>query len=155
MMPRVVKPVRRQYEKGKKKFREETNEGAQPMKQLKLWLVAVLSGVVLLGCVAQQNSNSGSGTSGTQTTPARSSGSPQSLSGPPAHDHQAETAVPRISVTEAEAAVRQGEAVLLDVRLAQAYTAGHIKGAIAMAEPEIAARSGSLPRDKKIITYCT
>jgi hypothetical protein len=153
-MQRAVRPVRLHMERAKEALREGS-KGVPPMKQLKLWLATVLGSVVLVGCVSQQNSSSGSGTSGAQTTPARTSGSPQSLSGPPGHDHEAETAVPRISVTEAEAAVRQGEAVLLDVRLAPAYTAGHIKGAIAMPEPEIAARARSLPKDKKIITYCT
>ncbi len=125
------------------------------MKQLRLWLLTILVGGVLLGCVAQQNSNSGNPTPSTQTTPTRSQASPQSPSGPPGHDHAAETAVARISVTEAEAAVKQGEAVLLDVRQAPAYTAGHIKGAIAMPESEIASRAGTLPKGKKIITYCT
>ncbi|HKO99322.1 MAG TPA: rhodanese-like domain-containing protein [Pyrinomonadaceae bacterium] len=125
------------------------------MKQLRLWLLTILVGGVLLGCVAQQNSNSGNPTPGTQTTPARSQASPQSLNGPPGHDHAAETAVARMGVTEAEAAVKQGEAVLLDVRQAPAYAAGHIKGAIFMPEAEIASRAGTLPKGKKIITYCT
>ena len=117
------------------------------MKQLILSLVAALAGALLIGCAGQQQNNSSSAVG--RQTPA----SPQA-SNPDGHDHAAESAVPRISVTEAEAAVRRGEAVFLDVRQAPAYTAGHIKGAITMPEAEIPSRAGTLPRDKKIITYC-
>jgi rhodanese-related sulfurtransferase len=70
-------------------------------------------------------------------------------------DHAAEAAVPRISVTEAEALVKKDEAILLDARQESAFRAGHIKGAISMPGAEIPFRVSILPRDKKIITYCT
>ena len=117
------------------------------MKQLILSLVAALVGALLIGCAGQQQNNI-SPTVGRQT-PA----SPKP-SNPDGHDHAAESAVPRINVTEAEAAVKRGEAVFLDVRQTPAYTAGHIKGTITMPEAEIPSRAGTLPRDKKIITYC-
>ena len=122
------------------------------MKQLSLWLVTILVGGALLGCVAQQNSNSSGPTPSTQMTPTRSQASPQPSGG---HDHAAETAVPRIGIMEAQAAADRGEAVFLDVRQMDAFRTGHIKGAIAMPEAEIVARAGTLPKDKKIITYCS
>ena len=120
------------------------------MKILQLLLVAAIAAGVLLSCAQQQNSNSS--TSSRQPTPPRAS---QSVSNTNGHDHAAESAVPRINVMEAQAAVNRGEAVLLDVRQPPAYNAGRIKGAILMPEAEIPSRAGALPRDKKIIKYCT
>lgn len=114
------------------------------MKQLKISLIAALVSVALVGCAGQQNSNTGSSAS-PQTQASRPS---------PDQDNAAETAAARISIPEAEAAMKRGEAVFLDVRQPDAYSAGHIKGAIAMPEGEVAARAVKLPKDKKIITYC-
>ncbi|MBA3573320.1 MAG: rhodanese-like domain-containing protein [Pyrinomonadaceae bacterium] len=127
------------------------------MKRLKLSVVAALAGSALLGCAAQQNSNSGSRTTERPgTAPSQPQAAPQSSNAATGgHDHAAETAVPRISIMEAEAAVKRGEAVFLDVRQAPAYNAGRIKGAILMPEAEIASRAMTLPKGKKIITYCS
>ncbi len=127
------------------------------MKRLKLSVVAALAGSALLGCAAQQNSNSGSRTAERPgSAPSQPQAAPQSSNAAAGgHDHAAETAVPRISITEAEAAVKRGEAVFLDVRQAPAYNAGRIKGATLMPEAEIALRATTLPKGKKIITYCT
>jgi len=121
------------------------------MKRLGLSLIAALAGGVLLGCATQQTSNTGGRTVSSQTQ-----ASPQSPGAAAAdHDHAAESAVPRISITEADVAVKRGEAVFLDVRQASAYNAGRIKGAILMPEGEIPLRARMLPKDKKIITYCS
>ena len=120
------------------------------MKQLILSLVVALAGSVLLGCNTQPR-NTGSTTRPAQSTPTRAQASPP-VGG---HDHAAETAVPRIGITEAQAAADRGEAVFLDVRQMDAFRTGHIKGAIAMPEAEIVARARTLPKDKKIITYCS
>lgn len=127
------------------------------MKRLKLSLLAALAGsALLLGCAAQQNSNSGSRTAERPGTAAsQPQAAPQSSNNAAGHDHAAETAVPRISIKEAEASVKRGEAVFLDVRQAPASNAGRIKGAILMPETEIALRATTLPKGKKIITYCT
>ena len=127
------------------------------MKRLRLSLVAGLAGGVLLGCVAQQK-NTGSTTASPETTPTRSQAqaSPQSSkTADEGHDHVAETAVTRISIGEAQAAMNRSEAVFLDVRQPVAYSAGRIKGAILMPEADIPSRAATLPKDKKIITYCS
>lgn len=62
---------------------------------------------------------------------------------------------PRISVADAKKAVDAGKAVLVDVRSAVAYQQEHAKGAIHLPTSEVAARMSELPKDKKIITYCT
>lgn len=70
-------------------------------------------------------------------------------------DHTAERAVERISIVDAQAAVSKGEAVFLDVRQANVYQLGHIAGALSLPEGDIPLRGPSLPREKKIITYCS
>ena len=113
------------------------------MKKLSIFLVAAVVGAVLLGCNSQEQ-NAG-----------RARPSPQATQSANAqHDHAAETAVPRIGVMDTQAAVNRGEAVLLDVRQPAAFSSGRIKGAILMPEAEIPSRAGTLPKDKKIITYC-
>lgn len=70
---------------------------------------------------------------------------------------QTEADVPRVSVEEAKAALAGGEAVIVDVRSAQAYAEVHIAGAISIPldqfENNIA--NVSLEKDQWIITYCT
>jgi 3-mercaptopyruvate sulfurtransferase SseA len=70
---------------------------------------------------------------------------------------QTEADVPRVSVEEAAAAIQSGEAVVLDVRSAQAYQASHIPGALSIPLAEIEANPTGLKldKDKWIITYCT
>ena len=60
----------------------------------------------------------------------------------------------RISIEEALAAAQHGQAVFVDVRAADAFQQGHIRGALLMPESEIAQRIKELPRNKLIITYC-
>lgn len=47
-----------------------------------------------------------------------------------------------------------GEAVLLDVRPAPEYAAGHLPGAVHVPLEELAGRLSELPRDREIIAYC-
>jgi 3-mercaptopyruvate sulfurtransferase SseA len=61
----------------------------------------------------------------------------------------------RVTVAEAREAVDKGTAVIVDVRSIEQYKANHIKGSLHIPEAEVAARSGELPRDKMIITYCS
>ena len=62
--------------------------------------------------------------------------------------------VRRITVTETSAALEKGEAVIVDVRDAQSYAAGHIKGSLSIPVDDIAARVRELPPGKLIVTYC-
>ena len=68
-----------------------------------------------------------------------------------------EDEVPRISLEETLAAIQNGEAVVVDVRSAQAYQASHIPGAISIPLGEIETNPAglSLDKDQWIITYCT
>jgi 3-mercaptopyruvate sulfurtransferase SseA len=68
-----------------------------------------------------------------------------------------EADVPRVGVEEAKLALDNGEAVIVDVRSAEAYAAGHAAGAISipLAEFENNIKNVPLKKDKWIITYCT
>jgi rhodanese-related sulfurtransferase len=63
--------------------------------------------------------------------------------------------VRRISPAQLRAAVLNGRAVIVDVRGADSYSAGHIKGARLIPVNEIEARANELPRNKMIVTYCS
>ena len=68
-----------------------------------------------------------------------------------------EADVPRITVEDAKAAVDGSEAVIVDVRSAESFAAGHIAGAISIPLAEFETNIGNiaLEKDQWIITYCT
>lgn len=68
-----------------------------------------------------------------------------------------EADVPRITVEDAKAAVDGSEAIIVDVRSAESFAAGHIAGAISipLAEFETNISNIALEKDQWIITYCT
>jgi 3-mercaptopyruvate sulfurtransferase SseA len=70
---------------------------------------------------------------------------------------QTEADVPRISVEDAKAAFDGGKAIIVDVRSAESYAAGHAAGAISIPLTGIEANPAGLGLDKEqwIITYCT
>ena len=70
---------------------------------------------------------------------------------------QTEADLPRISVEEAKAALDSGKAIIVDVRGADIYAAGHAAGAISIPLSEIEANPAGIGLDKEqwIITYCT
>jgi 3-mercaptopyruvate sulfurtransferase SseA len=70
---------------------------------------------------------------------------------------QTEADVPRISVEDAKAALDGGGAIIVDVRSAESYAAGHAAGAISIPLSEIEANPTGVGLDKEqwIITYCT
>jgi uncharacterized Zn ribbon protein len=64
-------------------------------------------------------------------------------------------AIPRIKVDELARAIKEGDAVLVDIRVAEAYKEEHIKGAVSIPLEEIRERGPrELPADKLIVTYC-
>ena len=50
--------------------------------------------------------------------------------------------------------VRRGEAVLLDVRPAAEFDAGHLSGAISIPHDELKRRLAELPKRREIVAYC-
>jgi 3-mercaptopyruvate sulfurtransferase SseA len=68
-----------------------------------------------------------------------------------------EAEVPRVPLDVAKAAIDTGEAVVVDVRSAEAYQSSHIPGAISIPLADIEANPTGvkLDKDQWIITYCT
>ncbi len=61
---------------------------------------------------------------------------------------------PRIPRDSALQLVREGKAVVLDVRPLDEYRAGHIRGALHIPLSELTGRLEELPGDKLIVAYC-
>lgn len=59
-----------------------------------------------------------------------------------------------VSRTELVARVRAGEAVVVDLRPADEFEAGHIAGALSIPLPELEARLAELPADVEIVACC-
>ena len=68
-----------------------------------------------------------------------------------------EADVTRVGVEEAKLALDNDEAVIVDVRSAEAYAAGHAVGAISIPLDQFENNIDNVPLDKDqwIITYCT
>ena len=62
---------------------------------------------------------------------------------------------PRISLADAKKDYDAGTAVIVDVRDATAYKTEHIKGALHIPIGDVAANEDKLPKNKKIIVYCS
>lgn len=60
----------------------------------------------------------------------------------------------QITAAELQTRLRDGEIVLLDVRPAVEYQAGHLPGAISFPLDELEHRLSELPFDKTIVAYC-
>jgi len=76
---------------------------------------------------------------------------------PQAQVPKTEADVPRISVEDAKAAFDGRQAIIVDVRGAEFYAAGHAAGAISIPLTAIEADPTGVGLDKEqwIITYCT
>jgi hypothetical protein len=87
------------------------------------------------------------------TVPVTIEPAPTLASGAP----QTEADVPRVSMEDAIAAVQNGEAIVVDVRSAQAFQASHIPGALSIPLFGIESNPAgvNLDKDRWIITYCT
>lgn len=114
---------------------------------IKYGLLSALALGASVGC-EQSPTNAGSA----RATPAPVS-APQR---PPATPQNPEDAMPRIRAEEAIRMVKAGEAIVIDVRGSDVYKVAHTKGALDF--PLDRLEHGDykgLPRDKRIIAYCT
>jgi 3-mercaptopyruvate sulfurtransferase SseA len=121
--------------------------------------ISLSAAIMLFGLLALTacNSSDGSGaknTASSQTTTTTTNTTKQ-MPTPAVAKPTPGDGVRRITVAETREAVDKGTAVIVDVRPVEQYKANHIKGSVHIPEGEIAARSGELPRDKMIVTYCS
>ena len=70
-------------------------------------------------------------------------------------DIHPETGVERISVEDFRPKFDAGSVVVIDVRDANSYAAGHIPGAMNIPMASIQSFTDMIPKGKEIVTYCT
>ena len=61
----------------------------------------------------------------------------------------------RVTADELQAMLKNGQAIVVDVRNQASYDIGHIPGAKLIPAGEILNHINELPRDKMIVTYCS
>ena len=83
--------------------------------------------------------------------------SPSVSAGPvaPAAASPAADGVRRVTVNELKDLLAKNEAAVIDVRNQASYDASHIRGSKLIPETEVINRTGELPRNKLIVTYCS
>jgi predicted sulfurtransferase len=68
------------------------------------------------------------------------------------HKFQNDSEVPRISIEDAKKGYDDGTVVMIDARAEVAYKQEHISGALNMQKED---KYAELPKDKRIIVYCS
>lgn len=106
--------------------------------------------LLALGLLAACNSNE-SLVSQSPQTKGQTSQSPAQTPQPPQPTDNAR----RITAEELHALWEKNEVLIVDTRNEPSFKQGHIKGAVLIPTNEFASRSGELPRNKMIVTYCT
>lgn len=102
---------------------------------------------LLVGCSKQSSASNQATAAPIPANPATALPSPT---------QNPEDKMPRVKIDEAKQQVAQGKAIIIDVRGTDAYKMAHVKGALDI--PLNKLESGdfsSLPKDKRIIAYCT
>lgn len=72
-----------------------------------------------------------------------------------AHNHEDDSKTPRITLADAKKEFDAGTAVFVDTRDISSYRFNRIKGAIHLPAEAASTRWNELPKDKKIIAYCS
>ena len=113
-------------------------------------LLLSLSAAVVLAALTMAACNS------SETKGNKAGNNSVTSSTPPAPGHIAPSdGVKRITTVELRDELAKGTAIVVDVRGDVAYKQNHIKGSISIPLEQVEARSGELPRDKTIVTYCS
>jgi 3-mercaptopyruvate sulfurtransferase SseA len=113
--------------------------------------IVFLAGLAVFALACQNSSTTTA--ANVQTVPA--SQPTTAPAGEPASHDQHSNDAPRITLADAKAAFDAGSAVFIDTRSESNYKTEHIKGAINITQNEVASKVASLPKDKKIIAYCS
>ena len=90
-----------------------------------------------------------------ETQPTKAEPAGDSHSADDGHNHGEEDKAERISLADAKKAFDAGEAVFVDTRGRSSYDNERIKGAVSVPAAEFATAYKDIPKDKKIITYCS
>ena len=71
-----------------------------------------------------------------------------------AREYLGEDDVEPVSREELQRRLRQGDVVVVDVRPAEEYAAGHVRGAVSIPVDELERRIGELPPGAEVVAYC-
>ncbi|HYO99983.1 MAG TPA: rhodanese-like domain-containing protein [Pyrinomonadaceae bacterium] len=118
-----------------------------------------LSACALLAACSPQDGSAPANTSSSRSAPAPATATATNDTGAQT-TKQAPAPTPaadetrRISIEETQASIAAGNALIVDVRDESVYKASHIKGAKNIPLSRFDQRTGELPKDKLIITYC-
>jgi hypothetical protein len=122
------------------------------------WTVLLLGLVGLF--IATRNMGGGAATAGTQTAGTSANGSTSGST----TDNQAAAPTaaaqasdpPRMSLETFKQLYDDPakRPLIIDVRAAQSYQEGHIKGAVSIPETDVDARLSEIPKDKLVVAYC-
>jgi rhodanese-related sulfurtransferase len=64
------------------------------------------------------------------------------------------TGMDAIGFDELRSRLKAGSVILVDVRPAEEYAAGHIAGAVSIPHDQLEDRLRELPKDKEVVAYC-
>lgn len=106
------------------------------MRSIFYFALIVLGATVLAGCNAKDTVN-------TKAAPL------------PGSDTVYADGARRVTADELDTMLKNGQAIVVDVRNQASYDAGHIPGAKLIPSGEILNHLDELPRDKMIVTYCS
>ena len=142
--------------KNRKNTRKKTNkpvtrssQGAQISPAIPI-VALILVGVLVIGAIIsleRQSPNRNSGLGAAVASNPTAEGLP-TLALPYPH-------VPRISVQETDGLMKQGQALLVDVRSQASYDKAHAAGALSLPEAQVDARYNDLPSETLLVLYCT
>lgn len=110
---------------------------------MKAIIICLAMALAFAACNSVHSNANSTPTTSTIPTPA-----------PSAVAHQGD-GVERVTTAELEKLLKEGKAIVVDVRSQAMYDLGHIAGAKLIPLPEFEARAKELPRDKMIVTYCS
>jgi 3-mercaptopyruvate sulfurtransferase SseA len=113
-------------------------------------MILKLGGMLIAGMAIAAADCPKSGAAMASDMPANSAAPIHSL------PQNAEDKMPRVTAEEAKKLVAEGKAIIIDVRGSDSYKSSHIKGALDFPLKKLEAGDfTNLPKDKRIIAYCT
>ena len=115
-------------------------------------LAAIAALGILIFTACEKGVSNTPPTAKTNSAPANSSAAPTANS---ATSDDPLANVPRISLADAKKAFDEGNVVFVDTRADVSYKVEHVKGAINIPAEAFQTRYAEVPKDKKIITYCS
>lgn len=120
-------------------------------------LLTLSAGLSIACSTVQSSTSSGSSQSVTANSAASPAQTPTTIPVPPQNAPLSEEdKMPRIKGDEAKRLFEKGDAIIVDVRSPDQYKMSHAKVAINVPLVELEnGNFGSLPKNKRIIAYCT